>query len=102
MPTATLTSKGQITIPAKIRAALGLEAGDKIDFVETGEGQFAIRPRTASILDLEGCIPKLDYVPTIEEMNEAVSRSAAENFLSSLSGTALAANPSGKPRDEAA
>jgi antitoxin PrlF len=102
MPTATLTSKGQITIPAKIRAALGLQAGDKIDFVETGAGQFAIRPRTASIRDLEGCIAKLGYVPSLEEMDEAVARAAAENYLSSLSGTATPANPSVKPRDEAA
>jgi len=66
MPTATMTSKGQITIPVEIRTALGLGPGDKIDFFEAEKGQYVIRPRTASIRDLEGCIPKLDYVPSIE------------------------------------
>jgi antitoxin PrlF len=85
VPTATLTTKGQITIPVQVRTALGLNAGDKIDFVEIEKGQYAIRPRTASIRDLEGCIPKLDYVPTIEEMNEAILDGAAENYLATLS-----------------
>jgi len=34
MTTATLTSKGQVTIPAKVRAGLGIEVGDQIEFME--------------------------------------------------------------------
>jgi AbrB family looped-hinge helix DNA binding protein len=34
MPIATLTRKGQVTIPLAVRAALGLHTGDKLDFVE--------------------------------------------------------------------
>jgi AbrB family looped-hinge helix DNA binding protein len=33
MPIATLTSKGQLTMPQLVRETLGLEAGDKVDFV---------------------------------------------------------------------
>ena len=97
MPTATLTSKGQITIPAKVRAALGLDTGDKIDFVEIEDGQYAIKPRTASIRDLEGCIPKLDYVPTIEQINAAIGDGAAERHLVTLADPVPE-----KPRGEAA
>lgn len=97
MPTATLTSKGQITIPAKVRSALGLDTGDKIDFIEIENGEYAIKPRTASIRDLEGCIPKIDYVPTIEQINAAIRDGAADSYLASL------ADPTpGKPRGEAA
>ena len=97
MPTATLTSKGQITIPAQVRSALGLDTGDKIDFVEIEDGQYAIKARTASIRDLEGCIPKLDYVPTIEQINEAIRDAAAESYLATV------ADPvSGKQRGGAA
>jgi antitoxin PrlF len=85
MPTATVTSKGQITIPIKVRTALGLNAGVKVDFIEVEKGKFAIRPRTASIMDLRGCVPKLDYVPTIEEMDEAVLDAVAENYLAGIS-----------------
>lgn len=97
MPTATLTSKGQITIPVQVRNALGIETGDKIDFVEIENGQFAIKPRTASIRDLEGCIPKLDYVPTIEQINAAIRDGAAESYLATLADPVR-----GKPRGEAA
>jgi antitoxin PrlF len=78
MPTATITSKGQITIPVQVRTALGLSAGDKIDFVEVENGKYAIMPKTRSIRNLEGCVPRLDYVPTIEEINEAILDHAAE------------------------
>ncbi|MGD0521287.1 MAG: AbrB/MazE/SpoVT family DNA-binding domain-containing protein [Terracidiphilus sp.] len=84
MPSATLTSKGQITIPIQVRTALGLDAGDKIDFVEIEKGQFAIKPRTGSIMDMKGCFPKLGYVPTIEEMDQAVRDAVAENYLAGL------------------
>ena len=43
MPTSTLTSKGQITLPQAVRTALGLEAGDKLDFVEI-EGGYKLVP----------------------------------------------------------
>jgi AbrB family looped-hinge helix DNA binding protein len=99
MPTATVTSKGQITIPAKVRLALGLGAGDKIDFIEVEKGQFAIRPVTGSIRALKGCVPKLDYIPTIEEMNEAILDAAGESFLRSVARPSIANE---KPSGEAA
>jgi antitoxin PrlF len=95
MPSATLTSKGQITIPVEVRTALGLDAGDKIDFVEIENGQYAIKPRTASLRDLEGCVAKLDYVPTIEQMNEAILDAVAENYLKSV-GDASESSPKGE------
>jgi AbrB family looped-hinge helix DNA binding protein len=87
MPTATMTSKGQITIPIELRKAMGLDAGDKIDFFEVEKGQFRMIPRTASIRDLEGCIPKLDHVVTIEEMNQAIHQGATESYLRSIEKT---------------
>jgi len=79
-----MTSKGQITIPIELRKAMGLEAGDKIDFVEIGKRQCRMVPRTASIRDLEGCIPKLDHIITVEEMNQAIHDGAAESYLKSI------------------
>ena len=38
MPTATLTEKGQIVIPAKIRARHGLTAGTQVEFVDSKDG----------------------------------------------------------------
>lgn len=96
MPTAKVTSKGQITIPVEVRKALGLKPGDVVTFFEFERGLFAIRPRTGSIHDLEGCVPKLDYVPTIEEMNEAVADAVAESYLRSVSRPAAPAGEGSK------
>ena len=38
MASATLTSKGQITVPVQVRTALGLDSGDRIEFVELEKG----------------------------------------------------------------
>jgi antitoxin PrlF len=46
MLTATLTSKGQITIPQAVRDALGLHAGSKVDFVPVADGFKLVPPRS--------------------------------------------------------
>jgi antitoxin PrlF len=38
MTTATITSKGQITIPANVRQALSVSAGDRVEFVQLEPG----------------------------------------------------------------
>jgi antitoxin PrlF len=78
MPTATMTSKGQITIPVKVRKALGLKPGAQIDFYEGENGLYTLWPKTGSIMEMEGCIPKPDHIITIEEMNQAILDRAAE------------------------
>lgn len=78
MPSAKVTSKGQITIPIEVRKALGIKPGTRIDFHKNENGQFVLYAKTKSIMDLAGCVPKLDHVVTIEEMNEAILNQAAE------------------------
>ena len=46
MPTAKMTSKGQITIPVKVRKALGLKPGVRVDFYEVEDGEYVLRPKT--------------------------------------------------------
>jgi antitoxin PrlF len=86
MPTAKVTSKGQLTIPKQVREALGIKPGTKVDFYEGEKGEYIFRPRTGSIMDLRGCVPKLDHVVTIEEMNEGIADAVAESFLKSVGG----------------
>ena len=38
MTTSTMTTKGQVTIPLDVRQRLGLDAGDRIEFVEIEDG----------------------------------------------------------------
>ncbi len=54
MATSTLTSKGQITLPQAVRNALGLEAGDKVDFVEDAAGGFRVLALRKDVRELRG------------------------------------------------
>ena len=58
MPTATLTSKGQITLPSELRRSLSLNSGDQIEFFNQADGSYALRPLTGSVRDLKGIVPK--------------------------------------------
>jgi antitoxin PrlF len=80
MATSTVTSKGQITIPTKVRAQLGIEAGDRIEFVDIGQGQFAIVAATRSIKELKGIFRGKRKKPvSIEEMNQAIGRHLSQS-----------------------
>lgn len=69
---ATVTSKGQITIPAEVREALGVKPGQKLAFLPGNNGEFRVR-RVHSILDLAGCVSYSGPPVTIEEMNQTIS-----------------------------
>lgn len=75
MAVATITSKGQVTIPVQVRNALGIDAGDRIEFVELEKGQFAIVAATRSVQELKGIFRDRRSKPvSIEEMNAAIAR----------------------------
>ena len=74
MITATLTTKGQITIPKSVRDSLHLRSGDRIAFVLRGDSEAVLKPITKSVDDVFGMLhapsqPKL----TVTEMNQAVA-----------------------------
>ncbi|HHD63824.1 MAG TPA: AbrB/MazE/SpoVT family DNA-binding domain-containing protein [Desulfobulbaceae bacterium] len=73
MATATLSSKGQITIPRIIRNRHHLEAGDKIEFLEDEQGVVTILPVTQSVTKLKGLIAKPEKPVSIEDMKQAVT-----------------------------
>ena len=73
-----MTSKGQITVPVEVRRALGLQAGSKVEFVRTEQGDYELVVKTGSIRDLKGMLPPPEVPVTIEQMNEAVAHGAAE------------------------
>lgn len=56
MSEATVTSKGQITIPADVRKALGLTTGERVVFTHLEDGTTLMRSKTRSILDLKGLL----------------------------------------------
>lgn len=78
MATAMVTSKGQITIPVAVRLLLGLEAGSRVEFVETERGKFLMMPATSPIQSLKGVLRKPKTPVSIEQMNLAIAAKAAK------------------------
>ncbi len=73
MTTATLTSKGQITVPAAVRAALGVDAGDRVEFVEVAPGRYEFIAATQPVIALKGMFGKPRRVVSIEAMNAVIA-----------------------------
>jgi antitoxin PrlF len=80
MATSTITSKGQTTIPADIRAFLKVGAGDKIQFVRQPDGKVFLVPLTYDIEDLYGILPKLKKTLSVEDMDKIVQKRLAKKF----------------------
>ena len=78
MSTATLTSKGQITLPQAVRQALGVEAGDKVDFVAQAEGGFRVVALRQDAQRLRGRFAGRASAPvSLKDMADAVQAEAA-------------------------
>lgn len=77
MTTATISSKGQITIPADVRQALHVDTGDRVEFVEVGPGLYEFVAATRSVTELKGMFGKARRTVSIEEMNRAIATRGA-------------------------
>lgn len=86
MTEATLTSKGQVTIPKAVRDALGLAAGDRIEFVGTDKG-FVMAPVRRDLGALCGMFKGRRARPaTLGEIKAAVSEMGSPEVGSPKTG----------------
>jgi AbrB family looped-hinge helix DNA binding protein len=81
MPEATLTTKGQVTIPKAVRDHLKLETGARVDFVIEDDGTVVLKPVTRHVHELAGVL----YRPgrrsvSVEEMNESIRAHLRKRF----------------------
>jgi AbrB family looped-hinge helix DNA binding protein len=67
-PSSTISSKGQITVPIKVRQRLGLKGGDRIEFVFEG-GRTVLRPARAEHDPFEAYVGALPAFESKEEIN---------------------------------
>ena len=72
MAQATLTTKGQITIPAEVRKALNLNAGDKVLFITRESGEVVIFPATRELKTIKGMIKKPAEPVSLDAMDIAI------------------------------
>ena len=81
MAFATITSKGQVTIPKAVRNILNLKVGDKLEFIVNEEGGLLVRPVSKRIDDVYGKLRRKGMRPvSVEEMDEAVGRRMKDHF----------------------
>ena len=75
MVTATITSKGQITIPRAVRDSLRLRCGDRVELLLQDGAAAILKPIAKSVNEVFGKLYKPDGPKrTVPEMNQAVSR----------------------------
>lgn len=76
MPTATITTKGQITIPKAVRDELGLREGDRVAFRILDDGRVVVEPETVDLLQLQGVLKPQRKGVTLADMNDAIRTEA--------------------------
>ncbi len=76
VPSAIVTSKGQITIPLEVRQRLGLETGHRVDFVEMEDGRYALIAATVDLSSLRGSVARPKAPVSVEDMNRTVRQRA--------------------------
>jgi AbrB family looped-hinge helix DNA binding protein len=75
MVTATLTSKGQITIPKAVRDSLHLHAGDRVAFVVHSDSEATLKPVTRSVDEVFGRLHRPGQpVKSVGDMKAAVAQ----------------------------
>lgn len=75
MPIATLTSKGQVTVPKRVREFLRVKPGDQLDFVIEEEGRVLVRAGTVHVNDLKGLLHRRGRRPvSVRAMKVAIAR----------------------------
>ncbi len=81
MPTATLTSKGQVTIPKEVRDHLGVDTGDRLSFVVQDDGTVIVKPITRHVRELGGLLQRPGQLPvSVDEMDGGIARRMHAKF----------------------
>jgi len=78
MPTATLTSKGQITIPVEVRNNLKVDAGDRVEFVLIAPGRYELVAATSDVTALKGMFGPVKKTVSIDAMSAAIAQRGAD------------------------
>jgi AbrB family looped-hinge helix DNA binding protein len=74
---ATMTTKGQVTVPKAVRDRLHLRAGDRLEFLIEADGSVRVVPVTTRATALKGMVPPPKRPLSLQEMDEAIASGAA-------------------------
>jgi antitoxin PrlF len=74
--TATVTAKGQVTLPVEVRRRLGLRPGSKLEFIVIDDEQLEAIPVSETVSSLKGMVPKPRKVLSLADMDKAIAKGA--------------------------
>ncbi|MBB4006634.1 AbrB/MazE/SpoVT family DNA-binding domain-containing protein [Allorhizobium taibaishanense] len=78
---ATMTSKGQTTVPAEIRELLKLKPGDRLRYI-VKNGEVTLKAKNKRLSDLAGILHRPDMPTlTVEEMNDAIGDAIVDHVM---------------------
>ena len=81
MAEATLTTKGQVTIPKRVRDHLKLETGARLDFIIEDDGTVVLKPVTRHVRELDGLLHRPGRpAVTIDQMDESIRTHIGRQF----------------------
>ena len=80
MPTATLTTKGQVTIPKEVRDRLGIDTGARLDFIIQEDGTVLVQPITRHVRELGGLLHRSRRRVSVKEMDEGIRKHVRARF----------------------
>lgn len=75
---ATITSKGQITLPKYLRDKFNLHAGDRVEFICEEDNSIRLVTKHIPIRRLKGMLPKPRKPVSLEEMEQAIKTGAGQ------------------------
>ena len=78
---ATVTSKGQITLPKEVRERLRVRDGGKVRFTFEDEDRIVVTNGGLRLSDLFGILGKPPRSLTLEEMDEVIQQAAVDRYL---------------------
>jgi AbrB family looped-hinge helix DNA binding protein len=76
--TITVSSKGQVTLPAAARKRLGLRAGSRLEVIVTGDDRLEVIRVGGSLRDLKGLLPKPPRSLSLAEIDAAAIAGALD------------------------
>ncbi|HEV7668499.1 MAG TPA: AbrB/MazE/SpoVT family DNA-binding domain-containing protein [Thermoanaerobaculia bacterium] len=80
MPTSTMTSNGQITVPEEVQRHLRVAEGDRLEFLIAEDGSVRLQPVVGSVRDLLGLVRHNGAAAkTVAEMDRAISDHVAQD-----------------------
>jgi len=80
MTVATVTSKGQVTIPVGVREACGLTTGSRLDFVVASDDTILVYTRVPTLADLAGSLPNNGVHVPLDDLDGAIAEAVEAEF----------------------